>query len=432
MDLSELTGAIPKQSDKELENKVEKFILEVDSSPDAFQITNSGKKIQYYSTGFDKRSYELPGIFDVFDGPEPDEFETGKELAAFVEDEYGYTLDSTGLKQVVHDALGATLDEEPPDVRSAKNRLFNAAHGSCSDDTLVLIRGIHPQETVSVNEYVIYSAENFEYYPLSGLLTGIFEEGPAFGHAVVNIELDREIDPSIISEQLRELLQIYSCTTVGTGGIVEQSYGEHIRGRWNDPDSVPTSAHQITEEDEATIENLQNLLTTDGLGSDWHPAIEVAVSHLIHSIDTWAETHQSRTFSIIGLEALYKHFTSGGGASQDVQRFAGFLLSQIGKEVDAVEVREFLNSEYSNRNQLVHGGSISNKSSFDPISEQQELWNYLRVSVVAFAWITKLHEDLLVDGCIPLEDALIDDRVRSDIQTALSELEITEYLSINW
>lgn len=423
----------PETPDSELDKYINNFVNAVVDSEDVKTEQISTNKFQGSVIGLGTAPSELPLILSTFDQLNPTDYEEAEELRDFVAENYDFDVTNEILKSVLSDAVGQDLSIEEPKIKFAKSRLLNLIHEQPVGMALMPLRGVVPESSdIEINDNTFIYPTDFSYQPVFGVDQVTFKENPAAAHSIVRTSSppDESVRIRNITEKLRQNLEIYSGTKIGSGGMIIERYAEAAKGHVSDPEDPPMEPFHLAPTDSQSVESLIDLIASHNNKQHWKSMVEVAISHLIHSIDDFHKPHESRTFAVIGLEGLYKHNVKGNGVSRDVQRYIGLLLGMASDSIEPIEVRDFIENEYSKRNQLVHGNRIEQDGMMDPLSEQEQLWDYLRASIVVFAWMDENHSELFVDGKLPLGDALIDGSTRDSLSNVLDEFSLNDHLKI--
>lgn len=180
--------------------------------------------------------------------------------------------------------------------------------------------------------------------------------------------------------------------------------------------------------DVSRFRNLLELLDPycESYGDEFSYPVGIAMNHFDESLKRRSTPLSSISFCIIGLESLYRGETEGSTSSNDVARYCAMILSSVVESWDALDIKESIDRAYEFRNQWAHGDHHSEE---DQHLLQQQLWNYLRSSIVVFAWLdTNGH---LNGGGLKLEGALIDRTERRDLENMLEQMTMIDYLPVN-
>lgn len=195
-------------------------------------------------------------------------------------------------------------------------------------------------------------------------------------------------------------------------------------GRTTNRDNRPPSPHyKFNPIDVSRFSRLCALLRNYHQEYEFSHPVGVAIEHFEDSLRRRSEFQDSISFSIIGIESIYKQLSEGATSDNDVARFCGLVLSQVSDELNGLEVKNTIDEAYEVRNTWAHGGNADSQASKQL---QESLWDFLRGSIVVFAWLDQ-HSKLPTDG-IDLESALVDEVARENLQSSLTKLEIVDYL----
>ncbi|WP_147302066.1 hypothetical protein [Haloferax sp. Atlit-4N] len=426
----------PKSPDQQLRELVSEFVEKIQNDED-FEKEVDGELI--YSTrmgmsvGHDMFPYVLSNFYQ-FSG----ENDPANQIRKFVKSEYNESLTDSHLKQILYDAFGPMFEYKVPNVQFATNRLISKLAEREKGRELSFFRGVIPQKGgVLFGDYSIkpkYESDVIDK-PMGGHYPVTFKELPIAAHLVAERDITYHPNnlPTHINTKsqhiLKKLFELYFATKVGSNGAIICKYGHSPEGHISDPDDPPMSPAKLNAHDSKRIERLLSLISSDSEKRLWKKNIDMPLSHLCKSIDSFNSFHESVTFSVIGLESLYKHYTDGGKSSRDVQRYAGYLISLVAQKSSAIEVRDVINDAYGTRNGWVHGGSSSAGGEFEPSNEQRNMWDYLRTSIVIFAWL-KENTNLSENDKVPLDSALIDENSRQELESELDKFKLNKYLSI--
>jgi len=149
--------------------------------------------------------------------------------------------------------------------------------------------------------------------------------------------------------------------------------------------------------------------------------VNVAICHYGRSVRAYGLPQSSVTSAIMGLESLFVQQTSGATPSNDVPRYAGFLIGNTVAGLDPLSVAQKVEEGYELRNQWAHGGHVD----YEPSPLQSDLWKILRLAIIIFAWMDS-NTPLLDEGLL-LENALVDDKTRDAFYQELDQLDVLDY-----
>jgi len=438
MDLDDLSGMAPSTPDQKLREHIETFVESVETHPDA--TTNDGRTIGTQlaasELGLGRKDWPLPMILSPVSDPEVTDFDEVKELVQFVREQFEYELEESELKQILVDALGMELDVNPANIQRAFSRLNSHLHGFGKGEVIIPIRGIQTEKGgVIVDRFHFESVyPRSVNKPLAGVYQATIKEEPIPAHTIIRypVEYEPSDPPNHVehhtNELLREVLQLYTATKCGNSGSLLDLYGRYPEGFFSDPEGAPMEPVVFSAHDGRRLEALLKIAVESVAPPQWRSTIERAMSHYTHAVDSWTNVYESITFAYIGLEALYGHLTTDQTPNRDIHRYVGFLLSTAGWPQNAIEIRDHVQNDlYTTRNNWVHGGTTSSSLEMEPTEAQRKAWNYLRASIVTFAWMESNTNHFTNSG-LPLSDALIDDTVRRQIKADLDDFDISQYL----
>jgi len=263
-------------------------------------------------------------------------------------------------------------------------------------------------------------------------LMGMGTRDTGFASAILEIETveDREAINEVRLSKTRfytSLLRLYGCANTHTTLSIDEPITYNLHGGRSSSRNRRGSNPNYTFNaiDVERFNRLSELLEKYDQGREFSSPVSLPIEHLDDSLERRASFQDSVSFSIIGIESLYKQHTQGSTSNNDVGRFCGLVLSQVSRDMDALSVKSTINEAYGIRNTWAHGGragSDGNKKL------QQSLWDYLRCSIIVFAWLDQ--QGCLSSGNLDLESALIDERQRERIKAQLEGLDIKDYLPI--
>ena len=205
-------------------------------------------------------------------------------------------------------------------------------------------------------------------------------------------------------------------TYSGMGG-----YSENMGSRSRNP------KYNFNPIDVKRFKNLWSLLEgyTESRGAQYSYPIGIAMDHYDESLRKRTSALSSISFSMIGLESLYRRSTEGASSSKDIARYCGIILSEVVESWNALEIKETIEDAYNFRNSWAHGDRHSDDNQGQV---QRRLWDYLRSSIVVFAWLDS--RDILDENSLQLEKSMIDRKQRKYVEAVLEDLEIIDYLPI--
>ncbi|MGQ3330640.1 hypothetical protein [Halorubrum sp. FL23] len=363
----------------------------------------------------------------------------GEEILDFVEDEYGQRPPSRWLKRLYVDAFGVHCnrindwESRLPDIAS---KLEADVTGFSKIKLVGVLRGVDFEKgdvEIRDNIKLVRSEKNKVYARGQPQNFGLREFSP-LGDGIIEIQATQRKRDETVSEYATELLELVLTTLrlyLGTPIDVNVTYQIPIT---YSPAATQRSAGRLqTLGDTTTIspfesgylDILHGLISRsyDERRGKFGQPIEVALDHFETSASSETNNHSGITFSIIGLESLYKHFVDGSGSSNDIQRYAALVLGQTIPDLDSITVKENLEEAYGKRNQLVHGETVPRKKRGQL---QQHILDYLRYSIVIFAHIWEMETNF---SSLPIEDALIDDKARDRLRSRLDTIHVDNYLN---
>lgn len=371
------------------------------------------------------------------DPDEKPESEAARELCQHIETEYGLEFGPHELRNLLVDVFGITLsdiDDWELKISDVVSTIKADAEGFIHERKIHILGGLRlTVDEFSLNDlgHIIRPEEN-EIYAKESPGQILSNKPNLLGDCLLEIQVTRHPDSDVDTQAterhkrqfLFTLFYLYGpCNvTVLRTHTIPESY-KAIRHTGEPLDRTRGNPRfELTEEDLTPIKNLKELLNSfyDEKRGIYETKLDVAISHYERSISDTSH-HTSITFSIIGLESIYKQYTDGRVSSSDVARHAALALGKSSDHLDADEVLKEIQAGYGHRNNLVHGSELSNR----PNQEHKEtLWDYLRISIVLHAWI--LENRNLED--VKLENAMVNDTARQDLEDLLAEFEISNYL----
>lgn len=373
------------------------------------------------------------------DPDEEPESEAARELCQHIENEYGLEFGPHELRNLLVDAFGITLsgiddwESKVPDVVST---IKADAEGFIHEKNIYILGGLK----LTVDEFslddtsrIIRPEEN-EIYAKESPGHILSNKPNLLGDCLLETQVTRRPDSDINTQAIERhkrqflftLFYLYGpCNlTVLRTHTIPESY-KAIRHTGEPLDRTRGNPRfELSEEDLTPIENLKELLNGfyDEKGGTYEAELDVAITHYERSISDPSH-HTSMTFSIIGLESIYKQYADGRVSSSDIARLAALALGKSSDHLDADEILKDIQDGYDHRNNLVHGSELSNR----PNQEHKEaLWDYLRISIVLHAWILENRNV----GNIELEGAMVNDTDRQDLEELLAEFDIGNYVHL--
>lgn len=369
------------------------------------------------------------------------ESEEASNLLQYVEENSGLELKERYLRKILLDVFGEEgeyLDEWEGRTMEAVEKLQKDMEEQTTiqrvkhylrgirleDPSLKLVEGIELRESTPEDFFREVDVERPSPFSMTlGAPPNIaeFEARPRYGRYPLGLAR---------SELLLTTLRLY-----GVGNVhstketrVPQTYLGQRSNSHSSRNQEPLPRVSVGKSDESPISNLFHLL------GDYHSGEEMefdyplgaAIDHYESSLETRTRTRESVTFSIIGLESLY---TQGRGK---VSTHCAFLLGSCHPDLEPKDVKKTFSEAYDFRSGWVHGGRRKTEKK----EIQEELWDYLRLSIVVFSLLIK--EGVFSPGksgrksnMNAVSNSLIDDQDRESLQTALKGLDVEDYLQLD-
>lgn len=370
------------------------------------------------------------------------ESEEASKLMRYIEENFGLELQERHLRKILLDVFGDEgehLDQWEDQVAEAVAKLQKDIenqttlqliklylHGiELKDPSVDLVEGIEIREP---NPDDISREVSVAFPSPSSMPSGM---PPAIAEYETTPQYGRHPPGQGLRDLLLTTLRLY-----GVGNVhakketrVPQTYlGNRSESRPSQHRD-PLPKFSVKKGDEQSISGLFRLLeryySKETMEFDY--PFGVAIDHYESSLETRTQTRESVTFSIIGLESLY---TQGRGK---VSTHCGFLLGNCHPDVEPTEVKKTLSEAYDFRSGWVHGGQRKTAKK----ELQEKLWDYFRISIVIFGWL--INEDVFQPGksgrtsnMTMVSNALIDNQDREHLQAKLDELDLEEYLQLEF
>lgn len=366
-----------------------------------------------------------------------------QELVAYVDEEYNWELDYIYLRRVLMDIFGKhgeSLDSWEDQIEPAFEKFKEDA-----EDRITKFRVQTYLQGIDVYPTDIHIADDAVIRQPAPSDLSYVEDIRSFSHlnptslmecdALLEFDVDATSEygsyppMSVLREFYLKVLRLYGRSNVPM--IAETSELRTFLGDnlgWSVPQSSrdPLPQSTLTEDDESSLQRLVELLSINYSKQDaaFDYPLSAAIDHFETSIEKRVYSRESITFAVIGLEALY---TSGRGK---VSTYCAFLLGSASPHFDPDSVQSTLEDAYDDyRNSWAHGGSRQSGGK----KVQRRLWDYLRGSIVLFSWLNRnecLNKKNRNKTLGQINQAMIDEDVRSEFLDELSQLKLDSYLQI--
>lgn len=223
------------------------------------------------------------------------------------------------------------------------------------------------------------------------------------------------------------LFRIYGCANAHITTSIEEGVTYHnissTTANMTSRDTLPR--YSFNAIDVRKFRNLCDLLMDYFKDRKFKQPVGLAISHLDDALDRRTSPQDSISFCIIGLESLYKGQSEGNTTNTDVARFCAIVLDAISDGFDPTEVKTIIEDAYEVRNTWAHGGHSGSKATK---SLQESLWNILRASIIAFAWLNDQRD--LASRSLNLDAIFIEQKARTELKDDLENLRVYDYLPI--
>ena len=368
-----------------------------------------------------------------------DEVDEVEHLKTYLQKERDFNIGNTEIFNLIIDALG----EVGEDINDWKNKVPEIVskleydiNGQSKIRTRTLLGGLFVENDIKIEDGVWLRAPTDNEILYKGRasigdgLSSILLHSPALLELEVSAGEEAFNERSVLKrKELVGIMKLYGRANVSEISTFREpitysgmtGYSENMENRARNP------SYNFNPIEVKRFQNLWNLLEeyTESRGSQYSYPIGIAMNHYDESLNKRTSTLSSISFSIIGLESLYRRGTKGSSTSKDIARFCGIVLSEVVDSWDAVEIKETIEEAYQFRNSWAHGDRHSDNNQSQV---QRRLWDYLRASIVVFAWLDS--RGILDENRLELERSMIDLSQRRELEATLGNLSIIDYLPI--
>lgn len=394
-------------------------------------LTGGKKRTPMYKLYEDKYLYNIPFVT----GKHP--IEEGDRLIEYIRDKSNEDIGTNYLQTLYVDAFGihgGDLHDWEPKIPEINEKIKADIHGLSRERVVQALQGIVCEEgdVIFGDGIRIVHPEKREFYALANLSSSVAGQRDIQPHGIMEFTAtkSREEDftkwESICKQQLAlSTLRLYGCRDVDwiTTHREPETYKPNIEYTESLEEFRLVDRYIVTPDDTPQLDNLYHLLSDyyDKNEREFQHPVRVALEHFETSISTHTNYSSSITFAIIGLESLFKHYTDGEGGSKFIRRYIAFTLAEAVPHLDVSSVKSNIEDAYGTRNTTVHGEVV--ESGEEEI--QERVWDYLRYSIVIFALLKKEHGEHFPPK---IDEALIDEEVRTTLGRILDGLDLSEYL----
>lgn len=371
--------------------------------------------------------------------------EAAVAFRSYLEDEYDREIRRRYLRRLLLDAFGKTgerIDSCDSELDRVYSNVVADLHGQSKGEYIAILYGLQVDgDAVQISDRV--EARSFRAGEVlaegdAGKPAALIEAHEMFHYSYLRIEYTQNDVLARVPDKGINLYTVALGLSLGGWIRVPQfylkpiSYDMHELGHRFRKESNPLEA-ELTETNSVQIENMLSLLrpfhepTTREFSHPWSipynfkPPVNVATCHYGRSVRAYGLPQSSVTSAIMGLESLFIQHTRGTTPSNDVPRYAGFLIGNTVDGLDPLTVAQKTEEGYDLRNQWAHGGHVDR----EPSPLQSDLWKILRLAITIFAWMDS--NTSLLDGGLPIEDALVDDQARDAFYQKLDQLDVSDY-----
>lgn len=368
------------------------------------------------------------------------ELEEADKLKKHLQTEKGFNIDRNYIPNILIDAFGdeaQDLDAWRSKIPEIVRKIESDIVGRPKSRHTTYLGGIEIAHDIRIKDDIWLrappSSEKIIYESEAGLGSHLSSN---LLSAPCALELPITTDPSSGDERpFREryliisLLRVYGIANVSELITVKEPLTYSIiGGRSESLSSRPRNPkYRFNPIDVSRFRNLIELLDPycESYGDDFSYPVGIAMNHFEESLKRRSSPLSSISFCIIGIESLYRGETEGSTSSNDVARYCAMIMSNVCERWDALQIKESVDRAYEFRNQWAHGDHHSEE---DQHILQRRLWDYLRASIVVFAW---LHANgHLNGGGLELEGALIDQAERKELENDLEGISLIDYLPV--
>lgn len=380
-----------------------------------------------------------------------DWFSDVEAAAAFrshLENEYDREIRRGYLQRLLLDAFGKTgkrIDSYDSELDRVYSNVVADLHGQSKGEYIAILYGLQVEgDAVQISDRV--EARSFRAGEVlaeedTGKPAALIEAHELFHNSYLRVEYTQN---DVLARMPDKGINLYTVALgLSLGGWIRVpqfylkpiSYDMHELGHRFRGETASLEA-ELTEANSGQVENTLSLLrpfhepTTREFSHPWSipynfkPPLDVATCHYGRSIRALGLPQNSVTSAIMGLESLFVQHTSGTTPSNDVPRYAGFLIGNTVDGLDPLTVAQNIEEGYELRNQWAHGGHVDR----EPSPLQSDLWRTLRLAIIIFAWMDA--NTSLLDEGLPLENVLVDDRARDAFYQELDQLDVSDYCMI--
>ena len=371
--------------------------------------------------------------------------EAAAAFRSYLEDEYGREIHQGYFKRLLLDAFGKTgerIDSYSSKLDGVYSNVVADLHGQSKGEYIAILYGLQVEgDAVQISDRVearsfrageVIAEEDVEKP------AALIEAHEIFHNSYLRVEYTQDDMLARMPDKGINLYTVALGLSLGGWIRVPQFYlkpisydmhelGHRVRGETGSLEA------ELTEANSAQVENTLSLLrpfhkpTTRKLSHPWsipynfNPPVNVATCHYGRSVRALGLPQSSVTSAIMGLESLFVQHTSGTTPSNDVPRYAGFLIGNTVDGLDPLMVAQKIEDGYELRNQWAHGGHMDR----EPSPLQSDLWEILRFAIIIFAWMDS--NTSLLDEGLPLADALVDDKTRDAFYQELEPMDVSDY-----
>lgn len=370
---------------------------------------------------------------------EDEDIEEIKELERFLGEERGFTPQRQFIPNLLKDALGEhgehtdNLDER---IDKVVSRIEADIAGLPRVRARIPLRGLEAGCDIKLKDNIWLRSPRSEVLFKKRANSMLGSKGLGVEHASSKLEIETVEDGSTVNkdvastrETLLTALRVYGRANVSYIAQIREPVTYTSIGMHQTPNIVKSGhpKYKFTPIDKPRFSNLVRLLTQFYNIEDrsFNSPIGIPLNHYEESLGRRSTPQRSISFSIIGLESLYRTCTEGKSKTNDIKRYCGLVLSEVSEEFGPLEVKSDLDRAYEFRNTWAHGDKHSAE---EEKLTQESLWDYLRASIVTFAWLEA--EGQLTQGALEIEKALIDEDHRSALQNKLDDFATIDYLPI--